>query len=219
MCAMSPRWATTISSIYETDRRTKRPSSRAVLDVTELRPDPAEMIDTIGATAPLLITVSHGVAAGPTKLAAFDEALQMAGIGNYNLIHLSSVIPPNSIVRSIEGQADLVGAWGDRCYVILAEGRIDTPHEEIWAGLGWAQEDASGRGLFVEHVGHSEAQVCADIEASLEAMIVTRPQVRFGDRHSVVQGAVCIDEPVCGLVAAAIQRAPWQSEPDIIVLF
>ncbi|MCJ7816384.1 MAG: pyruvoyl-dependent arginine decarboxylase [Candidatus Aenigmarchaeota archaeon] len=44
------------------------------------------------------IKVTHGTGEGPTALAAFDKALYDAGIGNYNLIKLSSVIPGNSKV-------------------------------------------------------------------------------------------------------------------------
>lgn len=185
--------------------------------MTETQQSLAEMPSARDPAPRLMITVSHGVGSGPTKLAAFDEALRIAGISNFNLVHLSSVIPPNATVRAVDGQAALAGRWGDRFYVILAEGRVDTPHEEIWAGLGWAQEDASGKGLFVEHVGHSQAQVTADIDSTLEAMISARPEVPFGDRHSVIRGTICIDEPVSALVAAAIQSAPWQPEQEIVL--
>ncbi len=42
------------------------------------------------------IKVTYGIGEGATKLAAFDRALFDAGIANYNLIKLSSVIPENS---------------------------------------------------------------------------------------------------------------------------
>lgn len=42
------------------------------------------------------ILVSHGTGDGPTPLAAFDSALLAAGVENYNLIRLSSVIPPGA---------------------------------------------------------------------------------------------------------------------------
>ena len=40
------------------------------------------------------IVLSTGLGVGPTALAAFDAALLDAGVANYNLICLSSVIPP-----------------------------------------------------------------------------------------------------------------------------
>ncbi|HTO01714.1 MAG TPA: pyruvoyl-dependent arginine decarboxylase, partial [Microthrixaceae bacterium] len=53
------------------------------------------------ATNQLTINVSGSVGHGPTSLSAFDSALAGAGVSNFNLIRLSSVIPPNSIVSGI----------------------------------------------------------------------------------------------------------------------
>lgn len=45
--------------------------------------------------------LATGTGEGPTPLAAFDAALMDAGVANYNLLCLSSVIPPNArIVRA-----------------------------------------------------------------------------------------------------------------------
>lgn len=46
-----------------------------------------------------LIVVTAGVAECPTALSAFDAALMDAGIANYNLIYLSSVIPGGSVIK------------------------------------------------------------------------------------------------------------------------
>ena len=37
------------------------------------------------------IHVASGLGTGPTKLSAFDAALNAAGVANYNIIKLSSV--------------------------------------------------------------------------------------------------------------------------------
>jgi arginine decarboxylase len=47
----------------------------------------------------LRIQIATGTGAGPTPLGAFDAALLDAGVANYNLICLSSVIPPASAIR------------------------------------------------------------------------------------------------------------------------
>ncbi len=44
----------------------------------------------------IYLTVGRGD--GPTPLAAFDNAMYDAHVGNYNLVHLSSVIPPYSTI-------------------------------------------------------------------------------------------------------------------------
>ena len=99
------------------------------------------------------IYISSGIGYGQTKLAAFDAALNQAWIANFNLIKLSSIIPPKSMIfepAAEEIPNTLTGGWGDRLYVVIAERREDTTGNDAWAGIGWVQDKKSGRGLFVE---------------------------------------------------------------------
>jgi arginine decarboxylase len=172
--------------------------------VTHLRPAPA-----------LNIEVASGVGLGPTKIAAFDGALRQAGVHNFNLIYLSSVVPPGSIITPlVEGKAATPpGNWGDRLYVVMASERVDEIGQEAWAGVGWVQQEGSSKGLFVEHEGHSEAQVRRDIAESLRSLCEGRPET-FGPVQSVVRGATCTTEgeAVCALVVAVFESAPWKGE-------
>ncbi len=160
-------------------------------------------------SAGLTITVTTGVGVGPTKLAAFDAALLDAGVANFNLILLSSVIPARSRIVPVEGPEAPTGSWGDRLYVVLADERVESHHEEAWAGVGWVQESSTGRGLFVEHHGHSESQVVADIAASLGTLTANRPDLTFREPHHVVRGVTCTDEPVCSVAMAVFGHQPW----------
>lgn len=155
------------------------------------------------------IEVARSVGTGSTTLAAFDDALLAAGVGNFNIIRLSSVIPPMTDVVPTDGAVDVLGDWGDRLYVVMAEERVDRPGREAWAGIGWVQHEESGRGLFVEHEGLSEDQVRGDIERSLSALTAARPTVEFGPIQSVVAGARCEGEPVCAMVVAVYESAGW----------
>ena len=47
------------------------------------------------------IDIVWGRSEGKTLLSAFDKALVKAGIHNFNLIPLSSVIPQNSVVEEV----------------------------------------------------------------------------------------------------------------------
>lgn len=158
-----------------------------------------------------------GVGRGPTALASFDAALVAASVANFNLIHLSSVIPPlSTVVVENEPTAQAPpGGWGDRLYVVLADCRVEVPHEEAWAGIGWVQEESTGRGLFVEHIGHSRAHVEADIGASLETIVAARPGFEPGPRSMQVSGITCEHEPVCALVVAAFDSETWPNAPVI----
>lgn len=160
---------------------------------------------------------STGIA--KTKLAAFDNALFHAGIANYNLLLLSSVIPPES--RLIVHQDGMIpsdimpGTWGDRLYVVMAEHRASTPGEEAWAGIGWVQDEETGKGLFVEHEGVSEQEVRQDIQDSLQQLMATR-KIDLGKIQMKVQGVKCEDAPVCAMVVAAYQASDWQNTPYLI---
>jgi arginine decarboxylase len=164
---------------------------------------------------PITITVAGGVGFGPTKLAAFDAALREAGIANFNLIPLSSVIPQASTIVTTEGAATAPGGWGDRLYVVMAQLRVDTRYEEAVAGLGWIQESETGRGLFVEHIGHTEREVRRDILATLDSMAAGRPHIEFGAPELVVHSTVCAGEPTCALVAAVFENEPWRGDQVI----
>ncbi len=159
----------------------------------------------------MIIKLSKGIGSGPTKLAAFDAALNHAGVANYNLLKLSSVIPPaTTIERSDKALTNLPGEWGDRLYVVMAEERTNVPNEEAWAGIGWVQDKETGKGLFVEHEGSSERAVREDIKQSLNALMATR-NVDFGDINMEVVGTVCKHAPVCALVVAVYQASDWNN--------
>jgi arginine decarboxylase len=160
----------------------------------------------------MTIRVASGVGFGPTKLAAFDAALREAGIADFNLIFMSSVIPPGSTVAASDGSAGASGNWGDRLSVVMAELRVDTRYEEAVAGLGWIQEQATGRGLFVEHVGHTEREVRRDILATLSSMAAGRPDVEFGPAELTIRSTACAGEPTCALVAAIFEADPWRGD-------
>lgn len=159
----------------------------------------------------MIIKLSAGIGIGPTKLAAFDSALNYAGVANYNLIRLSSVIPLGSkIITAKNATKKLPGSWGDKLYVVIAEERTNVPNEEAWAGIGWVQDKKTGKGLFVEHEGNSEKSVRSDIRQSLEALMATR-NVDFGAIQMKVVGTTCKHTPVCALVVAVYDSSGWKS--------
>lgn len=157
------------------------------------------------------IHVVSGLGTGPTKLSAFDAALNAAGVANYNIIKLSSVIPSKTKIFIHNDKLDkLSGRWGDKLYVVMAESRVDTPNVEAWAGIGWVQDKKTGKGLFVEHDGNSEEAVRRDITQSLEALMATR-NVDFGAINMKVVGKTCTHHPVCALVVAVYQSQGWDN--------
>ena len=154
------------------------------------------------------ISIASGVGTGQTKMSAFDAALWDAGIANFNLLKLSSVIPENSqITESKKLDIDPNKDFGKRLYVVLSEKRESEKGREAWAGLGWVQRE-DGRGLFVEQEGAQKAEVIRLIKETLEDMTKTR-NLKFGEIHYRTTGIRCEDKPVCALVAAVYLVEDW----------
>lgn len=156
--------------------------------------------------AALDITVRTAVGKGATMLSAFDAALLGAGVANFNLIRLSSVIPRSSTVRLADHR--VAGEHGDRLFCVWATGYAELPGETAWAGLGWTR-DAEGHGLFVEHHGGSEESVLEQIHLSLEDMTRSRGG-GYGPPESVTVSAHHDSTPACALAIAVYQVLPWE---------
>ena len=154
------------------------------------------------------VIVTCGTGTAPTELAAFDAALQEAGVAHFNLIRLSSLIPPGSRVSAPRTWPALAGGWGDRLYAVYADHRVSTPGAWACAGLGWIQDEDSGAGMLVEHSGDDEAAVEARLKATLEDLAGRRPG-RFGPRSARITSIVCADDPVAAVVVAALRVEPW----------
>lgn len=155
------------------------------------------------------IKITSAVGSGPTTLGAFDAALRNAGVENYNLIQLSSVIPTGAELERARYSTP-PGEYGHRLYVVMARHETSQLGEQAWAGIGWTQEAGTGRGLFVELHGTSKRCVETAIESTLESMKEDRP-FDYGKNESEIAGTVCEGDPVCALVIAVYESEPWGS--------
>ena len=155
------------------------------------------------------IRVSAGAGSGRTPLSAFDAALREAGVADFNLVRLSSVIPPGAVVEVVAPAGQLRGAFGDILYCVYAVAYATERGEDAWSGIGWSlANDGSGRGLFVEHSGHAQDQVSSLITRSLADMRTGRDSA-FELRHKVFSSAHCFGQPACSVVVATYRTAGW----------
>ncbi len=159
------------------------------------------------------IKIVKGVGQASTPLSAFDAALKDAGVYNYNLITLSSVIPPASRVHKSERFETPENEWGHRLYCVMAEERSNEAGKFIAAGVGWYQLD-DGRGLFVEHhlIGDTRVAVESElhfrIKNSLKDLCTFRG-INFEEERMKLE--VSIDQ-VKGHPASVLVMAVYQSE-------
>lgn len=155
----------------------------------------------------ITIFISTGIGEGPTPLAAFDCALLDAGVANYNLIPLSSVIPPASWVQRARYDPP-TNEYGDRLYLVMARQEARVPGEKAVAGLGWVQDPVTKCGLFVEIGGSEHQQVEDDIRTTLACMVQGRP-FRYDPVQTELVEAECRGNPVCALAVAVYQSQGW----------
>lgn len=117
------------------------------------------------------IELVWGTGEGATPLSAFDAALANGGIHNYNLVTLSSVIPPDTAVN-VSGSHDRAWPVGSCVGTVLSKHTSTVTGETIAAGLGWAQ--ANEGGVFFE----SSAESAANVEERLTRGIDTAQSIR-----------------------------------------
>src|SRR5258708_26268594 len=87
-----------------------------------------------------------GNAEGSTPLNAFDNALLVAGIGNINLIKVSSILPPG--VELVPLPRIKLGALVPTAYAAMTS---EVPGEVVAAAVGWARPaDPAKNGVIME---------------------------------------------------------------------
>ena len=96
-----------------------------------------------------MAAATAGHAEGGTTLNAFDNALLAAGIGNINLVKISSILPPD--VPVIELPKIQPGALIPTAYAAITS---ETPGEIIAAAVGYAvPDDPAKNGVIMEFHG------------------------------------------------------------------
>src|ERR1043165_1128844 len=118
-----------------------------------------------------MAAATAGHAEGGTTLNAFDNALLAAGIGNINLIKVSSILPPE--VPVIELPKIKPGALVPTAYAAMTS---ETPGETVAAAVGYAvPDDPAKNGVIMEFHGVATR---AEAEAAIRGMLDEAFQVR-----------------------------------------
>jgi len=112
---------------------------------------------------PSFYFISAGTAEGFSPLNAFDNALLAAGVGDTNLVRLSSILPPQ--VERVEPFALPYGALVPVAYAQMGS---STPGEVISAAVAIAiPKDPKFPGLIMEH---HDAAPLAEVEEQVREM-------------------------------------------------
>lgn len=162
------------------------------------------------------IYVVKGVGVGKTALSSFDAALKDVGVYNYNLIQLSSIIPPDSHVSKAKQYKTPEEEYGYKLYVVKAEMRSQETGKYIAAGIGWYQF-GDGRGLFVEHelIGETKVAIESEMEFRITNSLKDLCQFRnikfeVSKFNSSISVAKVEDHPTCVLALSIYQSEGWR---------
>ena len=147
--------------------------------------------------------LARGSAEGYTPLNAFDAALIDAGIGDLNLVKVSSIIPPGS--KEIQPRELPRGAIVPAAYAFITS---DIPGEIISAAVAVAlPEEEQKAGLIMEYSarGHQE-----EAEEIVRTMAMEGMNTRERGIRSITSLAVEYKVQTIGAAVAAVVLLPYQ---------
>jgi len=145
---------------------------------------------------PNLYALVAGAGEGANALNAFDAALLAAGIGNLNLVRVSSILPPGAGF-----QARLHVPPGSLLPVAYGSLTSDKPGDPIAAAVAVGRGDPEAFGVIVECSGHCSRQ---EIEARVRGMIAEAFAVRGMPLHQVQTASIEWRVERVGAVLAAV---------------
>jgi len=128
-----------------------------------------------------------GFAEGDTELNAFDNALLAAGVGNTNLVRMSSILPP-----SCQEIAPVQLPYGALIPIAFAEEASSIPGETVSAGVALGvTDDPTLPGVIMEHHMHGSEDECRTIVISkVESAFRVRGWQLADMKVAVVSGKV-----------------------------
>lgn len=152
------------------------------------------------------VAATAGTAEGSTPLNAFDNALLAAGIGNVNLVKVSSIFPPAAEIVSLPRLKP--GAIVPTAYAAVTS---EVPGEVVAAAVGWAlPDDPAKNGVIMEF--HDKAT-----REEAELMIVQMLQEAFRARGwRIAQMKVAAVEHRVERTGCALAAVTLLSDDDLL---
>ena len=123
------------------------------------------------------VSITSGKSEGPTRLNAFDNALLDAGIGDVNLIPVSSILPAGTEIVELPHIKE-----GKMVNCVLASAHSDQKGDLISAAIAVALSDDFG--CVVEHSGLNQDP--GKIKEEAESMVRYMMQVRGLDIREII---------------------------------
>jgi len=130
---------------------------------------------------PVKIFLTKGVGMNKDKLASFELALRNAGIEKFNLVSVSSILPPNCKIITKEDGLKYLNP-GQVVFTVLARNETNEPNRLISSSIGIAVPKEENRyGYLSEHHAFGEkAEISGEYAEDLAAtMLATTLGIEF----------------------------------------
>jgi|TARA_R100000963_G_C4643665_1_gene107443 arginine decarboxylase len=147
---------------------------------------------------PNLYCLVSGAAEGNTRLNAFDNALLEAGVGDTNLMRMSSICPPGA--QEVSRDEITLPKGG---LIPLAYATIDSQTPQMWIASAIAigiPEDPSEPGVIMEFEDHTRLEY---VENIVEQMVVDAFEYRNRKLKEIKKVGVEHQVEKCGSTFAA----------------
>ena len=153
-----------------------------------------------------MAAATAGHAEGGTALNAFDNALLTAGIGNINLVKVSSIVPPD--VTVVELPKIRAGALIPTAYAAMTS---ETPGETIAAAVGYAlPDDPAKNGVIMEFHGVATQ---AEAERAIDAMLAEAFRMRG---EAIREQRIVATEHRVERIGCAVAAMTLLAEDDLV---
>ena len=128
------------------------------------------------------IFLTKGIGRHKEKLASFEEALRDAQIARFNLVHVSSIFPPNCKIISRQKGLNKLKS-GQIVHCVMSRNSVNENHRLIAASVGLAlPKDKNHYGYISEHHSFGETdEKTGDYAEDLAALMLSTIQgIEFG---------------------------------------
>ncbi len=174
---------------------------------------------------PKKIFFTRGVGRGQSQLQSFEEALRDGGIAPFNLVSISSILPPHAEVISREEGLKLISP-GQIIFTVLARNSSDELNRMISAAIGYAiPTDRSRWGYLSEHHSFGETEKVAGYFAEKLAAEMLASTMGQADQlvwnaekeEYVLQDRILTTRNICS-TAVVMKAGEWTTAISAAVL-
>ena len=130
---------------------------------------------------PLTVPLVAATGAGATELDALDDALVTAGVGEFNLVEYSSILPAGATVERRERFPSDRYPVGAPVGVVMAS--VTAADGPVAAAVGWTRAEEGG--VFFEASGADPEAVEREVRAGLAGARARRDWAWHGDESVV----------------------------------